>query len=183
MQKSTDIFGSLLSPLGERDESGLSAVEKLMRTFEAHEAEEKGFLDSYRAIVEECKDPMAAFLLNLIIRDEERHEAVVHAMAATIKGSLNWTEPAAALHGISQLDEEESRRLLPLTEEFIKEEKKSIKEYKKLVKTASDYYGGIFVLLLKTMLHDSEKHVMILEFLREKLRLSSQEARPMIQPG
>ena len=175
MEKSTDVLGTFMSPMSGSEEPGASEVERLMSAFEAHENEEKGFLRDYRAIVAECKNPLAAFLLNLIIADEERHQAVVHSMAATIKGGLNWTQPADALRGISQLGQEQSRELLQLTEKFIKEEKNGIREYKKLIKTSSDYYQGLFVLLIRTMIHDSEKHVMILEFLRGKLAVPPQE--------
>jgi len=175
MEKSPDLLANFLSPMSGSDEPGISEIEKVMRAFEAHESEEKGFLRDYRAILEDCKNPMAAFLLNLIITDEERHQAVVHSMVATIKGGLTWTHPADAIRGISELGEEESTELLRLTEKFIKEEKKGIKEYKKLIKTTGDYYQGLFVLLIKTMIYDSEKHVMILEFLRAKLACPPQE--------
>jgi bacterioferritin (cytochrome b1) len=175
MEKSLDVLANFLSPNSGSDEPRISEVEKLMSRFEAHESEEKVFLHNYRAIVEDCKNPMAAFLLNLIITDEERHQAVVHSMAATIKGSLTWTQPPDALRSTVELGEEESAALLRLTEKFIKEEKKGIKEYKKLIKTSRDYYQGLFVLLIKTMIHDSEKHVMILEFLRGKLAVPPQE--------
>jgi len=175
MEKSSDVLVNLVSPMLGSEESGGSEVEKLMRAFEAHESDEKVFLREYRAILEDCKNPLAAFLLNLIIADEERHQAVVHSMAATIKGSLTWTQQADALRGSVELGEEESAELLQLTEKFIKEEKKGIREYKKLIKTSRDYYQGLFVLLIKTMIHDSEKHVMILEFLRGKLAVPPQE--------
>ena len=175
MEKSSDMLANFLSPMSGSDVPGLSEVEKLMKAFEAHESEEKVFLHDYRAILEDCKNPLAAFLLNLIITDEERHQAVVHSMVATIKGGLTWTQPADALRGISELGEEESSELLQLTDKFIKEEKKGIREYKKLIKTSSDYYQGLFVLLLRTMIHDSEKHVMILEFLEDKLTFPPQE--------
>lgn len=175
MEKSSDVLVNFLSPRSGSDEPGVSEVEKLMSAFEAHESEEKVFLQNYRAIVENCKNPMAAFLLNLIITDEERHQAVVHSMAATIKGSLTWTQPADALRGTAELGAEESAALLQLTEKFIKEEKKGIREYKKLIKTSRDYYQGLFVLLIETMIYDSQKHVMILEFLRSKLAVPPQE--------
>ena len=31
-------------------------------------------------------------------------------------------------------------------------------------------YGDLFVVLLESMIHDSEKHINILEFLRERLK-------------
>lgn len=175
MEKSSDVLANFLWTGSGPNDPGQSEIEKLMKSFEAHESEEKRFLQTYKAILEGCKNPMAVFLLNLILTDEERHQAVVHSMIATIKGGLTWTHPADALGNISELGDEESAALLQFTEKFIKEEKKGIREYKKLIKTSSDYYQGLFVLLLRTMIHDSEKHVMILEFLRGKLTVPPQE--------
>ena len=39
-------------------------------------------------------NPMTRFLMQLIVSDEEKHRAVIHAMVATLKGSLTWTKPA-----------------------------------------------------------------------------------------
>ncbi len=47
---------------------------------------------------------------------------------------------------------------------------KTVKEYKALIKQSRGYYKGLLVLLLKTIILDSEKHIMILEFIDEKLR-------------
>lgn len=155
------------APLEAR-EQGLSDAEKLLQAFEAHEGEEKGFLRDYRAILENCKHPTAQFLLNLIIADEERHQAVVHSMMATLKGALDWSHPAEAID-YATLTKEEAAELRQLTGRFIAEEKAGIKEYKRLIKSSTGYYRGLFDLLIKIMIHDSEKHVMILEFMHDEL--------------
>jgi len=170
MDKRSDVVSLWLhpAPLDAR-EHGLSEAERLLRAFEAHESEEKGFLSDYRAILENCKQPMAAFLLNLIIADEERHQAVVHSMVATLQGALNWTHPAGAIDDSRTLTGEQAAELRRLTQTFIEEEKNGIKEYKKLIKSSTGYYRGLFALLIRIMIHDSEKHIMILEFLRDEL--------------
>ena len=157
------------APALEERERGLSEVERLLQAFVAHEEEEKGFLEDYREIVKNCKQPMAAYLLNLIIGDEERHQAVVHSMAATLKGAIDWSHPTGAIQGSTSLTQEQARELGNVTRKYIDEEKEGIKKYKKLIKSSSGYYRGLFALLLKIMIHDSEKHVMILEFLRDEL--------------
>ena len=170
MNKPADMASFWLypAPLEER-EKGVSEVERLLQAFAAHEDEEKGFLRDYRAILEHCKHPMAAYLLNLIIEDEERHQTVVHSMVATLRGAIDWTHPADAIEGSTTLTQEQARELHRLTRKYIDEEREGIKKYKKLIKSSSGYYRGLFGLLLKVMIHDSEKHVMILEFLRDEL--------------
>jgi hypothetical protein len=109
-------------------------------------------------------------LLQLIVSDEEKHRAVIHAMIATLQGSLTWTKPADSLEGeeLASLN----GKLHAVTEDFIRLEKDGIQEYKTLAKESSGYYHGLFKILLDSMIRDSEKHVQLLEFLKDKLKAS-----------
>ena len=149
----------------------ISAVEKLMNEFEYHEDQEGEFVQQYKEIAERSKKPLVKFLLDLIISDEEKHRAAIHAIVSTLKGDLTWTKREDSFQGFGELDEEkENKELLKVTADFIKHEKEGIKDYKKLIKSSKGYYYGVFVLLLQSIIRDSEKHVEILEFLRRKLR-------------
>ena len=155
--------------MGERGSEEISEVERLMSEFEAHEDGEKRMLHRYREIAEKSNNPLIKFLLQLIISDEERHHAVTHSMVSTLRGDLTWTKPEDAIRGLYELGEGKEE-LLKLTEDFIEVEKEGIGEYKKLIKTSKGYYWGLFALLFRSMVHDSEKHVEILEFLRQRLK-------------
>jgi hypothetical protein len=61
-------------------------------------------------------------------------------------------------------------KLREATEQFIDLEKEGIREYKVLVKESSGYYHGLFKVLLDGMIRDSEKHVELLQFLKESLK-------------
>ncbi|MCZ6548251.1 MAG: ferritin-like domain-containing protein [Deltaproteobacteria bacterium] len=149
----------------------ISAVEQLMNEFEYHEDQEGEFIKQYKEIAERSKNPLVKFLLDLIISDEEKHRAAIHAIVSTLEGDLTWTKQEDALQGFGELDEEkENKELLKVTADFIKHEKEGIKDYKKLMKSSKGYYYGVFVLLLQSIIRDSEKHVEILEFLRRRLR-------------
>lgn len=147
----------------------ISEVERLTNEFEAHESEEGKFLAQYKDVAGSTNNGMIKFLLQMIIADEEKHQAVTRAMASTLKGDLNWTHPDDALRGLYNLVEEKDK-LLELTEDFIRVEKQGIREYRDLIKSSRGYYRDLFVLLFESMVHDSEKHIKILEFLRERLR-------------
>ena len=147
----------------------ISAIEKLLNEFEAHESKEEKSLEQYRSAIGNIKDPVNRFVLQLIVSDEEKHRAIVHAMAATIKGSLNWTKPAGSLEGIPD-DVAANNKLLAVTDEFINLEREGIKEYKSLLKVSEDYYHGLFKTLVGAMIRDSEKHVDMLQFIRERLK-------------
>jgi len=153
----------------EAGAGGISEVERLTNEFEAHEGHEGKFLLQYKELVKQTANPLIKFLLQLIVSDEEKHHAVSHAMLSTLRGDLNWTRPEDALRGLYNLGAEKDK-LLEITEGFIEVERTGIKEYKKLIKESKGYYHDLFVLLFQSMVHDSEKHVKILEFLRQRLK-------------
>lgn len=161
---------SVLDGLIQRNQ-GISAVEKLLNELEANEANEEKSVEEYRKALAGMKDPATGFIMRMIVSDEERHRAVTHAMTATLKGSLNWTKPAASLEGAPD-DTELNRKLSAVTEEFIELEKTGLKEYKRLLKESSGYFHSLFKILIETMIRDSEKHVEMLEFLSRRLKIA-----------
>jgi bacterioferritin (cytochrome b1) len=148
----------------------ISAFEQLMTRFAAHESEELVFLRGYQDIVDRHGNPLVRFLLQLIMADEEKHHAMIHAMTATLNEGLTGRESTDRVPKLGKISAEERESLLRLTAEFIRTEKTGIKEYKDLIKASKGYYKGVLVLLLQTIIHDSQKHVMILEFIDSKLR-------------
>lgn len=169
MERSHEIYPMIGPEFGEPGAQQVSEVERLMSHFEAHEGREGKFLRRYKEIAEKSKNPFVKFLLQLIISDEEKHHAITRAMVSTLKGDLSWSKPEDAIQGLYELGEEKEE-LLKLTEDFIQAEREGLKDYKNLIKASKGYYHGLFVLLLKAMTLDSEKHVEILEFLCQRLR-------------
>lgn len=152
-----------------RGSDGISPIERLLNEFEAHESKEERALELYRKAHGQMPNTATSFLMQMIISDEEKHRAVVHAMAATLRGSLTWTRPANSLEGAGDLMPT-NEKLLEATEDFIRLEKEGIREYKTLVKDTHNYYHGLFKILIDSMIRDSEKHVELLEFLKDRLR-------------
>lgn len=148
----------------------LSDVERLLNEFEAHEADESKCVADYKEVVARTGNPTVKMLLQTIIADEERHHAITHAMAATLRGDLSWTDRDGVLRGLYELGAEDRKALLKTTDSFIRIEKSGIDENKRLMKASKGYYRDLFVLLLRSMMRDSEKHVEVLEFLRDRLR-------------
>lgn len=146
-----------------------SEVERLMSEFEAHEEKEREVLSRYRETARESKNPFVEFLLGLIIADEEKHHRVTYAMLSTLKGDLHWTRPKEAIHGLADLPDGHGE-LLKLTEDFIGLEKEGIRTYKRLIEESEGYHRGLFTMLFGTMIRDSEKHIKMLEFLKERLK-------------
>lgn len=147
----------------------ISEAERLLNAFEAHESDEARFVQRYKEIAEKTRNPLTRFLLRMIISDEETHRTLTHGMVSTLRGDITWTKRDDAFTGLYDVGKDRDE-LLELTEEFIRVEKQGIKAYKDLAKVSKGYYRGLFVLLFQSMIYDSEKHVEILEFLRQKLK-------------
>jgi len=146
------------------------SFEQMMQCFAAHERDERRFLEGYRDIADRHANPLVRFLLQMIMSDEEKHHAVVHTIASTLDGDLAGRRPREGLPKLGEISPEEKQALLELTAEFIQTEKDGIKEYKALLKPSGNYYGGLLALLIQTIIHDSEKHLMILQFIDRKLK-------------
>jgi rubrerythrin len=158
------LFATKVNPTGSPE---ISPVERLLNEFETHEAKEEESLKHYRKLLSKMPNPVTRFLLQLIISDEEKHRAVIHAMVATLRGSLMWTKPEGSLEGAADLAEANGQ-LRVSTDALIELEKEGIQECKTLVKESSGYYHGVFKILLDSMIRDSEKHIELLQYLKEQ---------------
>jgi bacterioferritin (cytochrome b1) len=155
--------------IGPNAPGEIAPIERLLNEFETHEAKEEKSVEEYRKFLGELPSPLTRFLLQLIISDEEKHRAVVHAMVATLKGSLLWSKPEGSLEGTGDPDSS-TGKLRSITEEFIRLEREGVREYKTLLKESAGYYHGLFKILLDSMIRDSEKHIELLKFLRKTLK-------------
>jgi hypothetical protein len=160
------LFATKVNPTGSPE---ISPVERLLNEFEAHEAKEEKSLEQYRKLLSGMPNPVTKLVLQLIISDEEKHRAVIHSMIATLRGSLFWSKPEGSLEGVADLAATNGQ-IRTMTDAFIELERGGIQECKRLVKASSGYYHGIFMVLLDSMVRDSEKHIELLEFLKENLK-------------
>lgn len=154
------------------DEQETSAFERMLSQFAAHEKTEHVFLDEYREVLARHDNPLVKFLLQFIIADEDRHHEVMRTLTSALQTDLTGINTGVAMPRLGVISESEKDDLLAMTGDFIKEEKATIKDYQSLLKQSQGYHKGLLALMLKTIIHDSEKHVMILEFIDEKLRES-----------
>lgn len=145
-----------------------SAVQRLMNEFQAHASQEERWLSSYREMAKESSDRLISFLLGLIVADEERHHELMARMIAKLKDELAWTRVEGAAR--KRLENAENRkRLLAFVERFIAAERQAIQEYERFKKSSRSLNRDVFELFYGTMVHDSHKHIAMLEFLRRRL--------------
>ncbi len=154
-------------------EQEISAFEQMLNQFSIHERHEQEFLDEYREIVDRHDNPLVKFLLQLIMSDEEKHHDMVRTITSALQADLTGIKGGGAdIPKLGAISEEKKDDLLRLTADFIKAEKQTIDDYKALMKKSRGFHRGLLVLLIRTIIHDSEKHVLILDFIDEKLRES-----------
>lgn len=148
-----------------------SAAQHLISEFKSHESDEAEWLKLYQKMAGESDDPAVRFLLGLIIADEERHHQIIDRMISRLKNDLTWT----------RLDKVPQRKkvaaptnaaLQSMLERFLEVERNGIEEYERLSKVSGGLGHDLFGVLCRTMVHDSAKHIGILEFLRLRLRES-----------
>src|SRR5512132_1892717 len=145
-----------------------SSVQRLMNEFQTHASHEEQWLTDYQVIAKEASDPLIRFLLGLIVADEERHHELTRRMITKLKDELAWTRAEGLTRRVYEKGEKRVQ-LLASVDRFLEAERKGIKEYERLKKESQGHYRDVFALLYTTMVHDSRKHIGILEFLQKKL--------------
>lgn len=153
-----------------------SSVQRLMNEFQSHASHEEKWLADYQTSAKEASDPLIRFLLGLIVADEQRHHELTNRMINKLKDELAWTRAEGLSPRVYEKGEKR-KQLLSSVERFLDAEHKGITEYQRLKKDSRGLYRDVFALLYTTMIHDSRKHIGILEFLRRKLKDSGQAHR------
>lgn len=142
----------------------VSSVQRLMNEIQSQMIHEERWLSRYREIANDSSDPLIRFLLGLIIADEERHHELTGRMISKLKDELSSSRPANPGRR-----DEKADPLLRSVVLFVAAERSAIQEYEKLKKESKGLARDVFTLLYTTMIHDSHKHLGILEFLRDRL--------------
>jgi rubrerythrin len=145
-----------------------SSVQQLMTEIQSQTIQEERLLSRYREIAQESTDPLIRFLLDLVVTDEERHHELTSRMISRLRDELSLSRlgtpkrRAGGRHG-------KTKPLIRSLDLFIEAERSAIQEYEKLKQESEGLARDVFALLYTTMIHDSQKHVGILEFLRARL--------------
>jgi hypothetical protein len=142
---------------------------RILALLETHGAREGAALSAYKRVAAESSaGPGVQYLVGLILDDEERHHRTFEEMANQLR-SIVWevdVEPQVPPMP-SRADPAllaETRRLL----EFEKEDAKELKALRRELKHSPS--SSLHPLLVEIMLHDTAKHIAILEHIRKRLR-------------
>lgn len=137
----------------------------LVAILERHGVEEGAVLARYERLGAQANSEAVRYLVNLIMDDERRH----HRVMVEIANAVAWAnvKGAADVDTVPDLNAtRESAELLAATGELIAVEKQDARELKRLRREFKDYADTtLWGLLIDTMLLDTEKHRVILEFI------------------
>ena len=153
-----------------------SSVQRLMNEFQSHATHEERWLSSYQEIGKETSDPQIQFLLGLIVADQERHHELTNRMISKLKDEMAWIRSSGPLRRTGEKGGKRKRLLMSM-ESFLEAKRRGMEEYEQLKKKSQELRRDVFALLYTTMIHDSHKHIDILEFLRLKLMESQHSSQ------
>jgi rubrerythrin len=142
---------------------------RVSHQFSSHVREEAAFLTHYEELVGQVDDEAVAFLVRLILDDERRHHALFESMSDAARGADDRALPAAP-----RTNRETARTLLEPTERFLAAERDDQAELRRLRKDLKPARADtLWPLMVRLMEIDTEKHIQILEYLRDRLRLAA----------
>jgi rubrerythrin len=134
-----------------------------------HVTSEGAILDEYLQLAEDPSgSPAFRYLAGLILADERRHHKMFNDLAESIRqmGELRLEdEPIPSLRGLRA----DRQRIMATTERMIKAEHEDAQQLKQLAKKLKDVRETtLWGLLLELMQDDTEKHIKILQFIRDR---------------
>jgi hypothetical protein len=152
-----------------RREPERSVEYAVLHMLETHGEREGTALASYERVAGESSVGGAVqYLVRLILEDERRHHRVFAEMANELK-SFVWevdVEPRTPV-----MAERSDPELLQETKHLLAFEKSDAKELRQLRKALRQApRSSLQPLLVELMLHDTAKHISILEFIRDHLK-------------
>lgn len=152
---------------------GASVVEQdLYDHLTAHVASELGVLQGYQRLAQESSSPAVRYLATMILADERRHHEMLAEIAQTVRTTAELSGEPTPIPELGNLAPEREQ-ILAATEQYLAFEKQDQKELDRLAKEMHDVEDTtLWVLLLRIMRHDNDKHRMILQFLHDAAKRS-----------
>jgi rubrerythrin len=139
--------------------------ERLIRALEAHIAAEADDAAHSRRLAETTADSALGVLLDLIVEDAERHEALLSRMVARLRGEVEFTDAPNALPVPVSDAFAGAQESVAALRTLIRNEQEGARYLRHLARQDAELYDGFFAILLDTFARDGEKHVHLLRYL------------------
>ena len=138
---------------------------ELLKTLTTHGVREGVGLDAYRRLIEESTDEGVKYLGKLILEEEDRHHHVIAEMANRIS---SWDQGIDIEPNTPAITPRVDRKLLEATHELTTLERQDAKALGDLKHELRDTPPtSLLPLLVTLMLHDTAKHIEILQFIHD----------------
>ena len=149
-----------------------AASERLVRALEAHASAEAHDLADCQDLAQRSDDPYVKLVFDLIIDDEQRHQALLQSMVRHLQDgseapsmpTIQFSADSVALSGVE---------LAAALRDLIRNEHEGARHLRHIGRQDAAVDDGLYSLLLEAIARDSEKHAVILRFL-----LARMERRP-----
>ena len=156
------------------DVVGASVWEReLFDHFRSHIDNERELIAEYGELVESTSVPGFRYLAELILADEERHHRLFTDLAETIRAEAEFRfgdSPVPPI-ALARLPEDERQRILELTDRFLAVERHDEHDLGRLAKQLEPVRDTtLWQLLVRLMQADTDKHIQILRFIRDRVR-------------
>jgi hypothetical protein len=149
------------------------STEWLLIAIERHASAEADALAMYQEIGVSSGDPVVAFVMRLILDDEERHHGLLKRIEASLRDALEWSHSPTALPSSTTPQHPLAVDLADKARTLMSEERTGAVKLRELAATERDISDGLHSLLLEMMAVDSEKHARLLEYVFRRLQARS----------
>jgi hypothetical protein len=159
-----------LRPFAEGEQPPLS--DRLIRALEAQAAATAADVASCRHVAKMTADPAVELLVDLIVDDAQRHDALMRSMIRRLEEEVEFVSlPGAAreeapMPANAPVDYTE---IVATVRGLIRNEHEAARHLRHLGRQEPTLYDGLYPLLLETIARDSEKHATILRYLLRRL--------------
>jgi rubrerythrin len=141
-----------------------SWVQRLFTHLTDHVQNERGLLQAYAEAAEATESRAFAYLVKLLIEDEQRHHRLFAEMAASLKSEAEM-QPAEPIIPRMDFDRVDPAPLREATGRLLENEKKDREELKQLRRELRFFEDRtLWTLLVDLMQRDTDKHIAIIGF-------------------
>jgi len=150
------------SARGLREVGASTDDRDLVELITSHGRQETERLLRYEEVAQRSS-PAMRYLMELIVEDERRH----HRLLAEIADAIAWGTVPTPQSGVPRPGSEDAdAELVAETKELLTAEKEDRAELRRLRRRLrASYTGTLWPLLVEVMLHDTDKHVHILDYI------------------
>jgi hypothetical protein len=153
--------------------TGASAMDQaLYRHLSTHVEQEKGLLEEYVQAAAGTESKAMAYVVNLLIEDEQRHHRLFAELASSLKADVECSGDPV----VPRMDFDRSNRttVAEVTERLLQREEGDARELKRLQRELSVFKDTtLWGLLVELMERDTDKHIALLRFVRRHVKRPS----------